>query len=119
MRSRRTVVLLLLTVGLFLAIAPAALGGFVLYFDRQQMNPGYYYGGSTSAAHNYYFNEMCPCGGSWPTGIYIHTDFQGDHYAVNGYGTISKSEAAQYFGHATCWNRDSGSHYVDNCNANW
>jgi hypothetical protein len=113
---RRTAVIGTVAV-LALTGASTAMANYEQYLWQQTVGAGLARSGYDQ--HNHYDNSMCPCGGSWPTGIYEHTLNLGDHYIKNGYGTLDYVHGTQYYAWATCWNRDSVSHFVSECHAEW
>jgi len=110
---RRTAVFCAVGV-LALVSVPVAIAGYEQYLWQYTL---FSHASKSGDSHNHYANVMCPCGGSWPTGIYEQTQNLGQHYIRNGYGNLDYVHDTQYYAYPVCWNRDSVSHFVSECHA--
>jgi hypothetical protein len=96
------------------AAAGASARNYWLYADL-----GAYSSTSDGINHNHNFNEMYVTA-SFPTGIYEETPTTHEiHFAVNGNGWVSYSHPSTYYDSPSCWNRDSSTQYVIQCDAYW
>ena len=110
-----------LVAGLALSLLLVSVAGAAsrTYLFRQVLGPSIAH--SDLVQHNHYYNGILfdTNPNSFPSGLFESTSGSGNHFVMTGNGNLSYSHSATYYDAPYCWNRDSVSHLVASCVANW